>query len=139
MEKTYVMLKPDTIKRKLIGKLISRIEDKGFSIIKMELMTPDREVFEEHYAHVPEKFKEETIDFMTSGPVIGMVVEGENVIECVRTIMGKTKWFEALPGTIRGDYANETTANLIHGSDSKENAEIEINRFFGNNTKIKRF
>ena len=131
MERTYVMLKPDSVKRKLIGKIISRIEDKGFTITRMEMMSPKREVYEEHYAHVPEQFKESIIDFMLSGPVVAMIVEGENVIACVRSIMGKTKWEDATPGTIRGDFGNSTTHNLIHGSDSVETAEIEIKRFFG--------
>ncbi len=131
MERTYVMLKPDAVRRNLIGKIIARIEDKGFKIIRMELMSPERSVFEEHYAHVPEQFKGETIDFMTSGPVVGMVVEGNHVIESIRILMGDKKWNLAAPGTIRGDFANETTYNLIHGSDSPETAEIEIKRFFG--------
>ncbi len=133
MERTYVMLKPDAVRRNLIGAIISRIEAKGFKITRMEMMRPDRCVFEEHYAHVPEQFRGETVDFMISGPIVAMIVEGENVIECVRMIMGKTKWFEAMPGTIRGDYGHTTTENLIHGSDSPENAEIEIKRFFGDN------
>lgn len=131
MERTYVMLKPDAVKRNLIGKIISRIEDKGFKITSMQMISPKRAIFEEHYAHVPEPFREETINFMISGPVVAMIIEGENVVEGVRMIMGKTKWNEALAGTIRGDFANTTTSNLIHGSDSVENAEIEIERFFG--------
>lgn len=131
MERTYVMLKPDAVRRNLIGKIIARIEDKGFKITRMELMSPERSIFEEHYAHVPEQFKGETIDFMTSGPVVGLVVEGNHVIESIRILMGDKKWNLAAPGTIRGDFANETTYNLIHGSDSPETAEIEIKRFFG--------
>lgn len=131
MERTYVMLKPDAVRRNLIGKIIARIEDKGFKITRMELMSPERSIFDEHYAHVPGQFKGETIDFMTSGPVVGMVVEGNHVIESIRILMGDKKWNLAAPGTIRGDFANETTYNLIHGSDSPETAEIEIKRFFG--------
>lgn len=131
MERTYVMLKPDAVKRNLIGKILSRIEDKGFTITKMELMKPERSVFEEHYAHVPEHVKEDLINFMTSGPILGMVVEGNHVIQCIRTLMGDKNWDRALPGTIRGDFTNETTYNLIHGSDSPETADIEIKRFFG--------
>ena len=97
----------------------------------MKMMNLNEEILKEHYAHLTDKpFFPEIVDFMTSGPVVGMIVEGDDVVNGMRTLMGPTKWFEALPGTIRGDYASNTTANLIHGSDSVENAEIEIKRFF---------
>ncbi|MDD2490472.1 MAG: nucleoside-diphosphate kinase [Bacilli bacterium] len=132
MEKTYVMLKPDCYKRGLIGEIISRIEKKGYQITNIKMLTLNEEILKEHYSHLADKpFFSEIINFMTSGPVVGMIVEGESVIEGIRILMGATKWHDALPGTIRGDFANNTTENLIHGSDSRETAEIEIKRFFG--------
>ena len=130
MERTYIMLKPDALKRCLVGEIISRIEKKGFKITSMKMFSLTEEILKEHYAHIADKpFFGEIVKFMTSGPVIGMIVEGDGVVEGMRRLMGPTKWFEALPGTIRGDYAFSTGENLIHGSDSIENAEIEINRF----------
>ncbi len=130
MERTYIMLKPDALKRCLAGEIISRIEKKGFKITSMKMFDLTEEILKEHYAHIADKpFFGEIVKFMTSGPVIGMIVEGDSVVEGMRRLMGPTKWFEALPGTIRGDYAFSTGENLIHGSDSIENAEIEINRF----------
>ena len=132
MQKTYIMLKPDSYKRKLIGKIINRIEEKGYQITNMKMMNLDEEILKEHYSHLVDKpFFPEIVEFMTSAPVVGMIVEGPDVIEGMRLLMGPTKWYEATLGTIRGDYANNTTENLIHGSDSNENAEIEIKRFFG--------
>lgn len=131
MERTYIMLKPDAIKRGLIGEIISMIEKKGFYITDMKMFKLNEEVLKEHYVHLIEKpFFPELLEYMTSGPVLGMIVEGEEVVKGMRKLMGATKWLEAEPGTIRGKYANSTTMNLIHGSDSSENAEIEIKRFF---------
>ena len=131
MERTYIMTKPDAYKRKLIGRIISRVEDKGYSITNMKMFNLTEEVLELHYEHLKDKpFFKDIVKFMTSGPVVGMVVEGEDVVAGMRILMGPTKWFEAQPGTIRGDFANVTQENLIHGSDSVENAEIEIKRFF---------
>ena len=132
MERTYIMLKPNAIKRKLMGEIISRIEKKGFEITNMKLFTLTPELTKEHYAHIADKpFYPEVESFMTSGPVLGMIVEGENVVEGMRKLMGPTKWLEAPAGTIRGDFAISNGENIIHGSDSPENAEIEIKRFFG--------
>ncbi len=132
MERTYVMLKADAYKRGLMGEIISRIEKKGYRITNMKMMNLDEQILKEHYAHVAtQSFFPKVVRFMTSAPVVGMIVEGEGVIEGMRILMGPTKWFDAKPGTIRGDYANNTTENLIHGSDSRETAEIEIKRFFG--------
>lgn len=131
MEKTYIMTKPDAYNRKLIGKIISRIEEKGFTISRMEMINLNEEVLKEHYAHIADKpFFPEIVSSMTAGPVVAMIVEGDGVVEGMRRLIGPTKWTEALPGTIRGDYAFSTGENLIHGSDSVENAEIEIKRFF---------
>ncbi|MDD2757628.1 MAG: nucleoside-diphosphate kinase [Candidatus Pacebacteria bacterium] len=133
MERTYIMLKPDAVKRHLMGEVISRIERKGFNIINMKMITLNEAVLKEHYAHLVEKpFFPEIVEYMVSGPVLAMIVEGNDVVKGMRFLMGATNWLEANPGTIRGDYANSTTENLIHGSDSVENAEIEIKRFFGN-------
>ena len=131
MERTYIMLKPDAVRRGLMGEIISRIERKAFKITNMKMMTLDEEIIKEHYAHLADKpFFPEIVSYMSSGPVVGMIVEGTDVVQGMRNIMGATKWLEATAGTIRGDYANSTQENLIHGSDSVENAEIEINRFF---------
>ncbi|MDD2505338.1 MAG: nucleoside-diphosphate kinase [Bacilli bacterium] len=130
MEKTYIMLKPDAVQRKFIGNIISRIENKGYNIKQMKMFTLEEEILKEHYSHLVEKpFFPELVEFMTSGPVIGMIIEGDDVVIGMRHLMGPTKWEEANPGTIRGDFANNTTENLIHGSDSVENAMIEIKRF----------
>ncbi len=132
MERTYVMIKPDAYERGLIGQIISRIENKGFKITDMKMMNLDEAILKEHYAHLVDKpFFGEIVEYMTSGPVVGMIVEGDRVVESMRTLMGPTDGIEALPGTIRGDYAKNKSENLIHGSDSVENAEIEIKRFFG--------
>lgn len=131
MERTYIMLKPDAVKRKLMGEIIARIERKNFNIVDMKMMTLNEEIVKEHYAHIADKpFFPEILEYMTSGPVVAMIVEGDDVVAGMRNIMGATKWLEATAGTIRGDYANSTGENLIHGSDSPENAEIEIKRFF---------
>lgn len=132
MERTYIMLKPDAVKRGLVGEILSRIEKKGFKITNMKMFTLTEEILKEHYAHLADKpFFPEIVGYMTSGQVVGMIIEGDEVVAGMRKIMGATKWLEAEAGTIRGDYANNTTMNLIHGSDSVENAEIEIKRFFG--------
>lgn len=132
MERTYIMTKPDAYERGLIGTIITRIENKGFKITNMKMMNLDEAILKEHYAHLADKpFFGEIVEYMTSGPVVGMVVEGDRVVESMRTLMGPTDGIEALPGTIRGDYAKNKSENLVHGSDSAENAEIEIKRFFG--------
>ena len=132
MEKTYVMLKPDAIKRGLAGTIISRIESKGYRIADIKVMLLSREILGLHYKHIKDKpFYPELEAFMMSGPVWGMIVEGDHVVEGMRNMMGATKVEDALAGTIRGDFAQTTTENIIHGSDSLESAEIEIRRFFG--------
>ncbi len=132
IEKTYIMLKPDCVKRRLIGEVISRIERKGYKIVDAKMMNLDEAILKEHYAHLADKpFFPNIVEYMTSGPVLGMIVEGESAVQGMRIIMGATKFEEATAGTIRGDFAHSTRENLIHGSDSTENAEIEIKRFFG--------
>ncbi|MBQ2888064.1 MAG: nucleoside-diphosphate kinase [Firmicutes bacterium] len=131
MERTYIMLKPDALKRGVAGEIISRIERKGYKIAEAKTIMLTEEVLKEHYAHIADKpFFPEVVEYMVSGPVLAMIVEGPDVVQGMRILMGATKWEEAAPGTIRGDYAFCTSENLIHGSDSVENAEIEINRFF---------
>lgn len=132
IEKTYIMLKPDCVKRGLMGEVISRIERKNYKIVDAKMMTLSKEILREHYAHIADKpFYPEVEEYMISGPVLAMIVEGDNAVKGMRIIMGATKFEEAAAGTIRGDFASCTSQNLIHGSDSVENAAIEIKRFFG--------
>lgn len=132
MERTYIMLKPDAIKRGLAGTIISRIEAKGFQIIEIKSIMLSKSILKEHYAHLVEKpFYHEIEEFMMSGPVWGMIVEGESAVEAMRNMIGPTQIEDAPAGTIRGDFAFSTSENIIHGSDSIQSAEIEIQRFFG--------
>lgn len=132
VERTYAMLKPDALERNLIGEIISRIERVGYSITDCRMMRLDEQILREHYAHLEDKpFFPEILDYMMRGPVLGMIVEGENAVAGVRKLMGATRFEDSAPGTIRGDYGSSTAENLIHGSDSVENARIEIERFFG--------
>ena len=132
MERTYIMLKPDCVERGLIGEVISRIERKGYKITNMKMMTLDEPILREHYAHlVNEDFFPLLVDFMMSGPVVAMIVEGDDVIAGMRRLMGPTNNANAQPGTIRGDLCCSNRLNIIHGSDAPETAEAEIKRFFG--------
>lgn len=131
MEKTFIMIKPDGVERGLIGEIIKRIEDKGFKIIEAKLMTPEREVVENHYEEHNEKpFFNELVEFIIHGKVMAMVVEGEESIRSMRNIIGDKDPTLALPGTIRGDFSYSTTENIIHGSDSEESADREISIWF---------
>ena len=131
-ERTFIMLKPDCIKRGLVGEVISRIERKGYRIADAKMMWLDEALLRVHYAHMADKpFFPEILRYMMSGPVLAMIVEGENAVAGTRILMGATKFEEADAGTIRGDFAMSTGENIIHGSDSPENAEAEIKRFFG--------
>ena len=131
MERTLVLLKPDAVQRRLMGRIISRIEEKGLKIVAMKMMQVTRELAERHYAEHKEKpFFGELVSFITSGPVVAMVVEGPSAVEVVRKMMGNTNPLEAAPGTIRGDYGLSITMNLIHGSDSPETSAREIPIFF---------
>lgn len=130
-ERTFIMIKPDGVARKLIGEIIGRIERRNFTIAAMEMLVPSRELARKHYAvHEGKDFFEAVVDFITSGPVVAMVVEGENAIALMRNIMGATKPENASPGTIRGDLTISTRENLIHGSDSPETAAYEIGLWF---------
>jgi len=125
------MIKPDGVRRKLIGEIVSRIEKRNFNITEMELLTPSRALAEEHYAvHRGKDFFEPTVEFITSGPVVAMVVEGDNAVKLMRNMMGALKPENAVAGTIRGDFTISTRENLIHGSDSLEIAEREIALWF---------
>lgn len=132
MERTFVMLKPDALQRGLAGEIIKRLEGKGYRIQRVETMHLEPALLREHYRHVVDlPFYPEMEAYMTSGPVLAIILEGKDVIRGVRILMGATQFEEALPGTIRGDLAGSTTKNLIHGADSPESAEAEIRRFFG--------
>jgi nucleoside-diphosphate kinase len=129
---TLLIVKPDGVRRRLVGEMLRRIEAKGLAIAEMRMMTIDRALAEEHYAeHRDKPFFEELVAFITSGPVVVARLEGEGAIEVVRTMMGATNPATALPGTIRGDLALSMPDNLVHGSDSAESAERELKLFFG--------
>jgi len=131
MERTLIILKPDAIQRRLIGRLIQRFEDKGLAVGGMKLMCIPRELAERHYApHKGKPFYPGLINYITSGPVVVMVLQGERCIEIARTMMGKTFGYEAAPGTIRGDFGASRSFNLIHGSDAPESAKTEIALYF---------
>jgi nucleoside-diphosphate kinase len=131
MEKTFVMLKPDAVSRGLMGEIISRLEKKGLIMVAAKFMVITEDIASRHYAeHVKKPFYPDLLSFITSGPVLAMVWEGEKAVSVVRNVVGKTDPVEALPGTIRGDYGMIKTMNLIHASDSLESAEREISIFF---------
>lgn len=131
MEKTFLMIKPDGVKRNLIGEIVARFEKKGYNLVGAKLMNISEELAQEHYGeHKERPFFGELVEFITSGPVFAMVWEGENVISTARFMMGATNPAEATPGTVRGDYAITVGENIIHGSDSPESAEREIGLFF---------
>ncbi|NLV16808.1 MAG: nucleoside-diphosphate kinase [Syntrophomonadaceae bacterium] len=131
MEQTFFMIKPDGVRRGLIGSIISRLETKGFRLVALKMLTISPEMAREHYAeHQGKSFFNELTDFITSGPVVAMVWEGPAVIKAVRTMMGATDPAEADPGTIRGDMAVSLSENVVHGSDSPIAAAREIGLFF---------
>ena len=131
-ERTLVLVKPDGVKRGLVGEVISRIERKGLTLAALELRTVERSVAEEHYAEHKEKpFFGELLEFITSGPVLALAVDGPRAIAAFRQLAGGTDPVEkATPGTLRGDFALETQFNLVHGSDSQESAERELKLWF---------
>ncbi|WP_079910683.1 nucleoside-diphosphate kinase [Paenibacillus sp. 32352] len=132
MERTFLMVKPDGIQRGLIGEIVKRFEQKGFQLVGAKLMQVSAELAELHYAeHKGKDFYDRLVTFITSGPVFAMVWEGDQVVALSRAMIGKTSALDAAPGTIRSDFAVHTNYNLIHGSDSPENAEREIANFFG--------
>lgn len=131
MERTFLMIKPDAVQRNLIGEVVSRLERKGLKLVAAKLFQANEELAKEHYAeHVKKPFFNDLVSFITSGPVFAMVVEGKNVVEVTRTLVGETNPTKAAPGTIRGDYGIDLGRNIIHGSDSNESAEREIGLWF---------
>lgn len=130
-EKTYVMLKPGVLQRRIVGEILERVERKGLKIVGLKMMEIPKTLAERHYAeHEGKPFFNDLISYITSGPVVAIVVAGDAAISRVRLLAGATKVEDALPGTIRGDYAAVTTKNIIHASDSTESAEREIGLFF---------
>tara|TARA_X000001036_G_scaffold202846_1_gene190523 strand:+ start:5595 stop:5993 length:399 start_codon:yes stop_codon:yes gene_type:complete len=131
--KTFFMVKPDGVKRNIIGQVINRVEQEGFTISKMKMMNISTELAEEHYGeHKDKPFFQDLVSFITSGPVVAMQVEGEDVVSEVRRIMGATNPSDADAGTIRADFATKLEENVVHGSDSEESAERELSLFFNN-------
>lgn len=131
MEKTLILIKPDAFARHLTGEIIARFERKGLEIVALKRMEIDSELAERHYdEHRERPFFEELVAFITSGPLVAMVLEGEDAIRSARQAIGATDPLGAAPGSIRGDYAIEVTTNLVHGADSPRSAEREINLFF---------
>ena len=130
-QRTLILIKPDGVQRNVIGEVISRIESKGLKLVALELRTIDTDTAHAHYAeHAERSFFGELIDFITSGPLVAIVAEGERSIEAFRALAGATDPVKALPGTIRGDFALQVAQNIVHGSDSPESAEREIKIFF---------
>ncbi len=131
MERTLVLVKPDGVRRGLVGEIIARIERKGLGLVAGRFFTIDEALAGKHYAeHTEKPFFKDLVDFITGGPVMALAVEGPDAVKIVRTLMGPTNPVEAPPGTIRGDFATEITFNLIHGSDSPESAKRELSLFF---------
>jgi nucleoside-diphosphate kinase len=132
MERTLVLLKPDCVQRRLMGRVISRLEDKGLTLVAMKLMRITPDLARRHYAeHVNKDWYPELEEFITGGPVLAMVVEGPEAIRVVRDMAGVTNGLKANPGTIRGDFSSSQQKNLVHASDGPESAKREIAIFFG--------
>jgi nucleoside-diphosphate kinase len=130
-ERAFIMIKPDGVERGLIGEIVTRFEKKGLKPVRAELMDISKETAETHYGHLSAKpFFGELVDYITSGPVFAMIVEGKNAVQNSRALIGATNPSEAAPGTIRGDYGLDVAFNIIHGSDSQDNASREIALFF---------
>ncbi len=131
MDRTFVMVKPDGYARGLVGKIVTRFEEKGFRLVEARVMQLTREHAGHHYEHLRSKpFFEELVDFIVSGPVFAMIWEGKDAIKNARAIIGATNPAEAAAGTIRGDFGMDVASNIVHGSDSDESAEREIKLFF---------
>ncbi|MCG2888531.1 MAG: nucleoside-diphosphate kinase [Sulfolobales archaeon] len=137
VQRTFVMIKPDGVRRGLVGEIISRFERRGMKIVAMKMVKMDRALAERLYEeHKGKSFFEELISYVTSGPVVAMVIEADEAVSVVRKMIGATDPKEALPGTIRGDYALSKAENVIHASDSPEKASREISIFFKENEII---
>jgi nucleoside-diphosphate kinase len=132
VQSTFIMVKPDGVRRGLVGEVITRMEHKGLQLEAMRMLTIDGELAARHYAeHTERPFFADLVAFITSGPVVAMQWSGESAVVVARTLMGDTDPVEAAPGTIRGDFALEITENIVHGSDSPASAERELALFFG--------
>ena len=132
MDKTLILVKPDAFARNLTGEIIARFERKGLRIVALRHMTMDVALAEQHYAeHDGKPFFGELVEFITSGPIVAMVLEGEQAIKAARQVIGATNPLEATTGSIRGDFAIEVGQNMVHGSDSPESGEREAKLFFG--------
>lgn len=130
-ERTLLLLKPDAVQRGLIGSILGRFERKGFKIVGLKMIQMSKELAKEHYAHLVEKpFYPDLEKFVTENPLVAVAIEGKEAVEVTRTIVGPTNASKAPAGTIRGDFSNSTSRNVIHASDSKETAEKEVPRFF---------
>jgi nucleoside-diphosphate kinase len=131
MERTLVLIKPDAVHRRLVGRILERFEQKGLQLVALKMLRLSEAVAREHYApHVGKPFYEPLIRFITGGPTVALVLEGQRAVEVVRKLLGRTFGSEAAAGTIRGDFAMSNRFNLVHGSDSPESAAAEIARFF---------
>jgi nucleoside-diphosphate kinase len=131
IERTLVLCKPDAVQRGLVGKVLSRLEEKGLKVVGLKMLRVDEALARRHYAeHVQKPFFPELLSFVTASPVVALAVEGENAVEVVRVLMGTTNPQKAAPGTIRGDFGLDLTMNLVHGSDSLGSAERELGIFF---------
>jgi nucleoside-diphosphate kinase len=131
-QRTLVLIKPDGVRRGLVGDVIARIERKGLVIRELQMRTLDEQTAQEHYAeHTDKPFFGELVSFITGGPLVAMAVEGPDAVKAVRALMGATNPIDAAPGSIRGDYATIITENIVHGSDSPASAERELKLFFG--------
>ncbi|HLY50300.1 MAG TPA: nucleoside-diphosphate kinase [Solirubrobacteraceae bacterium] len=131
MERTLILVKPDAFARNLTGEIIARFERKGLRLLALQQMKMTRESAEQHYAeHAGKGFYEELVSFITSGPLVAMVLEGEQAVLAARQVIGATNPLEAAPGSIRGDYAIEVGQNMVHGSDSTDSAAREVGLFF---------
>jgi nucleoside-diphosphate kinase len=131
MDRTLILVKPDAFARGLTGEIVARFEHKGLKIVALRHMVVGRELAERHYAeHSERPFFGELVDFITSGPIVAMVLEGPEAVRAARQLIGATNPLEAAPGSIRGDFAIEMGANMVHGSDSPEAAEREAALFF---------
>jgi nucleoside-diphosphate kinase len=131
VSRTLILVKPDAFERRLTGEVISRFESKGLTIAALKHMTVERELAEQHYdEHRDKPFFGELVEFITGGPLVAMVLEGEEAVAAARQLIGATNPLEAAPGSIRGDYGLEVQTNLVHGSDSEESAAREVGLFF---------
>lgn len=137
MEREFILLKPDAVQRGLIGPLITRLENKGLRIVAMKFLQVDTELAQKHYeVHKERPFYNKLVEFITSGPSVAIAVEGLNAVSVTRTVVGGTNPAEASPGTIRGDFGLDIGRNLIHASDSVENANYELGLYFSDDEYV---